>query len=110
MEGETLEVAISDLALHSLYHIYEYGVETFALNAANIFIDELYERIYALSDDYLIHPECRYLITKSEMYRNIIHGSYLVIYRITNYRIEVLNVLHSSRSIKGIKSSRSIKI
>lgn len=108
MEGETFEVVISSLALNSLQQIYEYGVETFALNAANIFIDELYEHIYSLSENYLFHPECRYLPTKSRKYRNVIHGGYLVIYRITTSRVEVLNVLHSSRSISSIKSSRSV--
>src|ERR1700744_3211828 len=110
MEVEILEVVVSDLALESLQKVYEYGVETFSLNAANIFIDELTEHIERLSFNYLIHPECRFLATKSKMYRNIIHGSYLVIYRITEMQIEVLNVLHSSRSISAIKSSRRIKI
>ncbi len=109
MEGKTFEVVISELALQSLQQVYEYGVETFALSAANIFIDELYDRIYRLSTDYLTHPECRYMVTKSKMYRNIIHGGYIVIYRITAARIEVLNVLHNSRSISSIKSSRSVK-
>jgi len=109
VEGEIREVVISDLALRSLQHVYEYGVETFSVNAANVFIDELYDRIYQLSKDYLVHPECHYLVTKSKLYRNIIHGSYLVIYRITTSRIEVLNILHSSRSISSIKATRSIK-
>jgi plasmid stabilization system protein ParE len=109
VESETLEVVVSELALQSLQQIYEYGIETFALNAANIFIDELYDHIYQLHKNYQHHPECRYLTTKSKMYRNIIHGSYLIIYRITADRIEVLNVLHSSRSISVIRSSRSIK-
>ena len=110
MESQILEVVVSDMALKSLEQIYEYGIETFAINAATIFIEELIARIEQLSKNYLFHPECRFLSTKSQMYRNLMHGSYLVIYRITPTRIEVLNVLHGSRSISAIKSSRKIKI
>jgi len=110
MEGQILEVAFSDIALESLEQIYEYGIETFAFTAATVFIEELILRIEQLSIDYPLYPECRYLVTKSSMYRNLIHGSYIVIYRISPHRIEVLNILHSSRSIATIKTSRKIKI
>lgn len=110
MESQKLEVVISDLALISLEQVYEYGIEMFAYAAATVFIDELIFRIEQLSINYLLHPECRYLPTKAKIYRNLIYGSYLVIYRITINRIEVLNILHSSRSISAIKASRKIKV
>jgi toxin ParE1/3/4 len=110
MEVEAREVVVSDLALQSLEQIYDYGVETFAFNAANVFIDELFGHIAQLSTRYYLYPECRYLATKSKIYRNFIFGSYLIIYRIRDTRIEVLNVLHGSRSITTIKSTRKIKI
>jgi plasmid stabilization system protein ParE len=96
--------------LVSLEQIYEYGIETFAFTAATVFIEEISLRIEQLATDYLLHPECRYLITKSKMYRNIIYGSYIAIYRIMPSRIEVLNVLHNSRSVSTIKTSRKIKL
>jgi toxin ParE1/3/4 len=110
MEGQILEVVISDMALKSLEQIYEYGIETFAYTAATVFIEEFFIRIEDLSEKYLLYPECRYIPTKSKMYRTLIYGSYIAIYRITNHRIEVLNVLHSSRSISAIKSARKIKM
>jgi toxin ParE1/3/4 len=110
VESKALEVVISELALQSIQKIYEYGVETFAVNAANVFIDELFDHVDTLSTNYHMHPECRYLPTKSRKYRNMIHGGYLVIYRIADVRVEVLNVIHSSRSIAAIKSLRSVKI
>lgn len=58
---------------------------------------------------YLLHPEYRHLETKTKKYRNIIFGSYLIIYRVTPNRIEVLRAFHCSRSPKSIKESRSIK-
>lgn len=110
MEGQILPVVISDMALASLEKIYEYGIETFAYTAATVFIEELIFRIEKLSTEYLLHPECRHLATKSKMYRNLIHGGYIAIYRINFDRVEVLNVLHSSRSITSIKAVRKIKI
>jgi len=98
------------MALISLKQVYEYGIEIFAYTAASVFIDELIFRIEQLSVNYLLHPECRYLLTKGKIYRNLIYGSYLVIYRINTNRIEVLNILHSSRSISTIKASRKIKV
>ena|ERR1700756_1805970 len=109
MEGEVLEVAFSDISLKSLGQIYEYGVETFSITSATVYIDELVEKIEELATSYLQNPECRYLPTKSKKYRNLIFGAYLVIYRITKTRVEILNVMHGSRSITFIKSSRKIK-
>jgi toxin ParE1/3/4 len=108
MESQILEVVVSDMALISLEQIY--GIETFSYTAATVFIEELILKIEQLSINYLIYPECRYLVTKSKIYRNLIYGSYLVIYRVNASRIEVLNVLHVSRSISNIKASRKIKI
>jgi plasmid stabilization system protein ParE len=110
MESQILEVVVSDMALTSLEQIYEYGIETFAYLAATVFIEELIYRVEQLSTNYFLHPECRHLTTKSKMYGNLIHGSYMVIYRISPGRIEVLNVLHSSRSISSFKASRKVKI
>lgn len=109
MEIKIREVVISSIAIESLENIYEYGIETFAFKAATIFVDELYNRIYNLSTEYLLHPECSFLITKKHIYRNIIHGNYIIIYRITN-RIEVLNAFHGSRKPSKIKVSKKIKI
>ncbi|WP_439555603.1 type II toxin-antitoxin system RelE/ParE family toxin [Dyadobacter sp.] len=110
MEAEIREVKFSQQALSSLEHIYEYGCETFSPASSSVFIDELISKVKTLSTDFLHHPECRYLLTKSKQYRNLRFGGYLVIYRITASRIEILNILHSSRSITNIKSARKIKI
>jgi plasmid stabilization system protein ParE len=83
VESQIRKVVISNIAIHSLEQIYEYGIETFAYNAATVFIEELYDRIDQLSTGYLLYPECKFLQTQSKIYRNLIHGNYLVIYRIT---------------------------
>jgi plasmid stabilization system protein ParE len=44
------------------------------------------------------------------MYRNIILDSHLIIYRITEERIEVLDIVHSASSMRKIKQARNIHI
>ncbi|MCF8360758.1 MAG: type II toxin-antitoxin system RelE/ParE family toxin [Prolixibacteraceae bacterium] len=57
-----------------------------------------------------LHAACRHLSTKDKRYRNIILGSYLIIYRIHDTSIDVLRILHSHSSIKKIKTSRQIRL
>jgi plasmid stabilization system protein ParE len=92
-----------------LLDIYEYGEATFGQKLADSFIDEIYRLLDNLETQYLLHPECRHLETKTKMYRNIILGSYLIIYRIRANKIEVLRAFHGSRSPKIIKQVRKIK-
>lgn len=110
MEVKIRPVVISDLAIESLENIYTYGLETFSYSSATVFIEELYDRINQLSSDYFHHPICRFIPTKTGIYRNLQHGRYLIIYRIKPERIEVLNIIHSSRSPSKIKAIRKIKI
>jgi plasmid stabilization system protein ParE len=109
-EIERKEVKISKQFDLDIVNIFEYGEETFGYSAAKIFIGDIYNFVWSLDSMYLTHPECRHLPTKSRMYRNIILGSYLIIYRIKPERIEVLKAISSRNSISKIKSSRSIKM
>lgn len=110
MEIEIRPVVISDLAIESLETIYAYGLETFSYPSATVFIEGLYDRINQLSCEYLHHPVCRFIPTKTGIYRNLQHGRYLVVYRIRPERIEVLYIIHSSRSPSKIKATRKIRI
>jgi len=103
-------VIISTVAETDIQNIYLFGVETFGKNAPETFKAELIFMIRALKNLYEIHPECRFLMTNSRMYRNIVFGSYLIIYRITPARIEVLKAMNSRTSITGIRAARKIKI
>jgi len=73
------------------------------------FIADIYSRIWSLDSMFLLHPECRHLSTNKKIYRNIILGSYLIIYKITSDSVEVLRILHSHSSISKIKSTRQVK-
>jgi toxin ParE1/3/4 len=110
MEIRKKEVRRSTFYLDDIQDVFEYGEATFGLNAALYFFEDLKLIVRRLELEYHLHPECRHLETKSKKYRNIILGSYLIIYRITETRIEVLRAFHGSRSPRTIKNSRSIKI
>jgi plasmid stabilization system protein ParE len=107
---ERKEVKVSALFNADLINVFEYGEETFGYNAAKVFIGEIFNFVWNLDSMYLAHPECRFIPTKSKMYRNIILGTYLIIYRITPKRIEVLRVINSKITVKNIRAARSVKV
>jgi plasmid stabilization system protein ParE len=109
-EIERKEVKISKQFDVDIISLYTFGEEVFGAIAAKSFIDDIYSRVWSLDSMYMLHLECRYLPTKDKRYRNIILGSYLIIYRITAERIDVLRILHSHSSIRKIKFSRQIKL
>ena len=105
---ERKEVRISEQFEFDAESLYIYGEEVFGTIAAKSFIADIYSRILSLDRMYLIHVECRHLPTKNKIYRNIILGSYLIIYRINSDYVEVLRILHAHSSIRKIKSSSHI--
>ncbi|WP_396191975.1 type II toxin-antitoxin system RelE/ParE family toxin [Flavobacterium sp.] len=111
MEIKVREVITSEIFDYvDIPSIFYYGMETFGIKIADSFIEEIYFRIEKLETQYLLHPECRHLETKTKIYRNIILGSYLIIYRIRANKIEVLRAFHGSRSPKTIKTVRKVKV
>jgi toxin ParE1/3/4 len=109
VEQKILPVVFSEHTLQSLQAIFEYGAETFSPEIAENFILELIDKMEKLSTNYSQHTECRYLPTKSKRYMMFTFVSYLVIYKITGDRVEVLNVIHKSRSIATIRKTRKIR-
>ena len=87
----------------SLERIFVEGIERFGIFQARKYLEHI-------ENDYPYYPECRHLTTKSRMYRNIILDSHLIIYRITEERIEVLDIVHSASSMRKIKQARNIHI
>jgi plasmid stabilization system protein ParE len=104
------EVVLTTLAQADIKAVFEYGAETFGFIAAKAFVAEVYMSIWGLDYQYNMHPECRFLPTKSKMYRNIIQGNYLIIYRITPKRVEVLRVFNSRVSIRKIRTDRRANV
>ncbi len=110
MEIKQKEVVRSTFYLADIQDVFEYGEATFGEKAAIFFYEDIRSIVRSLETYYLLHPECRHLETKTKRYRNIILGSYLIIYRIKVHKIEVLRAFHGSRSPKYIKPIKKITI
>jgi plasmid stabilization system protein ParE len=90
--------------------VYDYGVNTFGYFQAERYNRHIETAIETLSAYYTMYPECRPLATKSRMYRNIILDAHLIVYRITDERIEVLDILHAASSARKIRETRGIHL
>jgi len=90
--------------------IYEYSVNTFGYFQAERYRGKIRKSLDTLPEYHTAYPECRHLATKSRMYRNIILDAHLIIYRITDQRIEVLDIIHSASSIRKIHDVRKIRL
>jgi len=100
----------SDKFLINRIEAYNNGILSFGYFQAEHYDRKIEKAIETIPDFYLAYPECRYLVTKSRMYRNIILDTHLIIYRITQKRIEVLDIVHGASSIGKIRRIRKIKI
>lgn len=109
-ETRKLQVRLSRQFNLDLWNAYQYGCETFGLNQAENYESNIWSLIEGLDNNYRLFPECKYLRTKSKMYRWIILDAHLIIYRIIDSEIQVLRIIHSKRSISKIKLARSIKL
>ena len=108
--GERKQVVLSTEFQNDIKAVFEYGKETFGFNAAKTFVSEIYMLVWNLDYQYLMFPEVRFLASKNKKYRNIILGSYLIIYRIEIERVEVLRIFHSSQCIpQNISTVKRIK-
>jgi plasmid stabilization system protein ParE len=94
----------------SRQNIYEYSFYNFGYLQAERYKQKIRNYLDTLNINYSHYPECRHLVTKSRKYRNIIFDAHLIIYRITDNRIEVLDIIHSASGIGKIKQIRKIKL
>ena len=104
------EVIVSEQFIENRQRVYEYGIDTFGYFQAESYSREIEQSLSTLSEHYLMYPECRHLATKNRIYRNIILDAHLIVYRVTNHCIEVLDIIHQASSIRKIRQVRSISL
>ena len=104
------QVITSSLFWESYDNVYVQGLDLFGFYQAELYANKIKSILYELDQTYPYYPVCRHLTTKSRMYRNIILDSHLIIYRITEERIEVLDIVHSASSMRKIKKTKNIHI
>ena len=90
--------------------IYEYSLYKFGYFQAERYKQIIRISLDTLTEYYTAYPECRHLATKSRIYRNIILDSHLIIYRIADKNIEVLDIIHAASKVGKIRSVRKIKM
>ena len=98
-----------EFKVHRL-QIYNYTIDTFGYFQAERYLHKLEEALNTLHEYYLVYPECRHIPTKSRMYRNIILDAHIIIYRITDKCIEVLDIIHAASSIRKIRGISNIHL
>jgi len=103
-------VEVSDEFKSNRTQVYDYTLDIFGYFQAERYLRSVERALSTLHNFYTAYPECRHLATKSRMYRNIILDAHLIIYRITNERIEVLDIIHSPSSIGKIRNTRKIHL
>ena len=104
------EVKISGKFYESTDKIYDFSYETFGYFQAERYRQKIRNYLLTLPELYLSYPPCRHIPTKSRIYRIIILGAHLIIYRITRERIEVLDIIHGAMSISKIRDVRKIRL
>ena len=101
---------VSSLELENdIKEIYLYSLDTFGRRKADEYLDTLKRHIRQLEEWHLMYPECRQIPTKGKIYRRVIVGSHIIIYRIAK-RVEVLRIFHLASSNQKIISARTVNI
>lgn len=104
-----MEIVITPHALLTVHTEFTYLKEFATERTAQKFKNEFVERVDSILPNYLAYAECRFLLTKNNIYRNIIWGNYLIVYKILRKEILVLGVFHSKQNPVKLKSYRRIK-
>lgn len=106
---EIKEVIITEHALQTVRDEFEYLKENVSPEFAYKFRDEFPKQVEAILPFYLKHSECRFLPARNKIYRNLVWGNYLIIYKLLEKEILILGIFHTNQNSKKLKSFRRIK-
>jgi hypothetical protein len=104
-----MEITITVHALLTVHNEFTYLKEFASERIANSFKNNFIKKVDSILPYYAGFPECRFLPTKNQIYRNIIWGKYLIVYKILKKEILVLGVFHASQNPEKLKAYRKIK-
>ena len=102
-------VEVSDQFKANRTQIYDYTLNTFGYFQAERYLKLIERSLSLLQRFYTAYPECRHLPTKGRIYRNIVLDAHLIVYRVTEKRIEVLDIVHAASSIRKIRDVRKVR-
>ncbi len=104
-----MEIVLTAHALKTVHVEFEWLKENASVKAAYKFRDEFQQQIENILPSYLANPECRFLPTPNHIYRNVIWGNYLIVYKIRSKEILVLGIFHTKQNPNKLKSYRRVK-
>jgi len=96
-------LVITDKALDELHAEIVYHRLNTSEKFASTMKTDFMQKVDSILPNPYIYPECRFLPTKTQIYRNIVWGNYLIIYKIKKNSIEVLSVFHTKQKPAKIK-------
>ena len=109
MEKQVYEIEIKQRAREDVKNQYEYFSENYSEKYAERFLEEFIEQTERILPFVWVYPECLFLPTKNHIYRNIVWGNYLIIYKILKKQIWVVGLFHTKQNPQKIKSYRRVK-
>ena len=104
-----IQVVIKDAALKELAAQYDYYANNYSIRYAEKFRLEFFQQVKSILPQPLHYPECRFLPTKNQVYRNIVWGNYLIVYKVKKHTVEVLVLFHTKQHQKKLSKARRIK-
>ena len=98
-----IQIAIKEAALDDLLKECLYLSQHYSVSYSEKFRLAFFEEVKTILPDPLKYPECRFLPTKNRIYRNIVWGNYLIVYKVKKYVIEVLVLFHTRQRPSKLK-------
>ena|ERR1019366_3254808 len=106
---EIKPITITTHAIDTLLSEFEYLKASVSVEYAQNFRNEFIRKTDGINPNYFSYPECRFLPTKNKIYRNIIWGDYLIVFKVLAKEILVLGIFHTKQNPGKLKSYRRIK-
>ncbi|MCD6013477.1 MAG: hypothetical protein K0Q79_3339 [Flavipsychrobacter sp.] len=106
----TYQIVLTDNALGNIDEITGYiaFINHEPMNAIKVG-DAIMAAIEKIGRSPLVYRECEELKTKSKMYRRAICLSWIIIYKVIDFEITILGIIHSARRPHSIKKLRKLK-
>jgi len=105
--SEVYSLTISKQAIHNIDHITDYiaYIKHEPINAIHVGL-EIFKTIERIEKNPLAFRECSEIPTKNKIYRKAICLSWLIIYKVKLYDINILGLVHQHRRPSRIRSIR----
>lgn len=109
MDRALYKIVIKEKAEQDLINAIDHYAVNYSVRYALKFREEFYQVVETALPFVWGNPECRFLPTKNHIYRNIVWGNYLIIYKILKKEIWIVGLFHTKQDPAKIKSYKKVK-